>query len=179
MPGGVAGWFVPIGKSLPYEAAAGRRFNGDDGIVFRLDGLGRARLEIAKLVETGRFDNDGRRGAAVCAGAAQERRACCGGDELASTTFWHGALLSARGAALGGVPERGARASYAMTAMEDGGDPAGAYVSGEGRGEVDFSRVVIVRAGRRTTISSGRGSRLRGRWWRAGLRATRALPAGA
>ncbi len=136
--------FVPIGKSLPYEQPREDRFNGDDGIVFQLHGELVARaFAMAKEVELVDTSEDGGAAQAVCAGAAQAPPGVLRGDELASTTFWHGALMSARARRWVEYQSEG-RARYAMTAMEDAGVLQSLrFLANAGR--VDFSKVLIVR----------------------------------
>ena len=137
--------FVPIGKSVPYEQPLAHRFNGDDGIVFRLDAelVGRA-LEVARAVELLDTAALARRRALFAGAAAQEPPAVLRGDELASSTFWHGALMSARARRWVEYQTAGA-ATYSITAMEDAG-MLQALQWLDAAGHMSFSRVVIARA---------------------------------
>jgi purine nucleoside permease len=66
------------------------------------------------------------------------------GDEISSTTFWHGTLLSARARAWVEYQTDG-RGTYAITAMEDAGTlQALTLLAAAGR--IDLARVLIVRA---------------------------------
>ena len=150
------GWpdgFVPIGKSSPYEQPRSDRFNGDDGIVFRLNS------DLVSWAHTLTGD--------VCllppppkkpvilsesedpctsllhpatTGVATVLR----GDELASSTFFHGRLMSERATRHVAYHTEG-RGSYAITAMEDSGILQSlTWLAAAGK--VDFGRVLIVRA---------------------------------
>lgn len=138
--------FVPIGKSTPYEQPRADRFNGDDGIVFPLHeelinwahGLAAdtALLDTEKMAD--------RRKQFAPAATAHLPPSVLRGDELATTTFWHGKLLSQRATDWVDYQTDG-RGSYAITAMEDAGImQALKLLARDGR--VDLSRVLVVRA---------------------------------
>ena len=143
-----AGWvdgFVPIGKSTPYEEPLTHRFNGEDGICFRLDPevVGRA-LGVAKGVDLLDTEAIGRRRRLFTPGETAWRAPeVLLGDELASTTFWHGRLMSER-ARRWLAYQTGGRGTYAITAMEDAGILT-ALKALSAAGLVDYSRVVIAR----------------------------------
>ena len=92
--------FVPIGKSAPYEEPLAQRFNGEDGICFGLD----AGVNAERAFEIGAGCGvDGYGGGWASGGGCLRRRRRLGGapevlrgDELSSTTFWHGRLMSER-----------------------------------------------------------------------------------
>ncbi len=134
--------FVPIGKSQPYEEPLGHRFNGNDGIVYELDErLAAEAMVIASLVELADTDAISRRRLVFEAGHSAPQ--VCRGDELASTTFWHGRLMSERAARWVNYQTAG-HGRYAITAMED----AGMLASLRGLAAADrvqWARVVIAR----------------------------------
>ncbi len=138
--------FVPIGKSTPYEQPLAHRFNGDDGIVFQLnpDLIARA-CELTRATEL--LDTPemaARRQQFAPAETAHQPPGVLRGDELASSTFWHGRLLSQRARAWVDYQTEG-RGSYALTAMEDHGILQSLrFLVNAGR--VDFNRILIVRA---------------------------------
>lgn len=130
--------FVPIGKSVPYEEPLAHRFNGDDGIVYRLDTAAAfERVKGVELLDTAAVER--RRGLFGSVGGPRVMR----GDELSSSTFWHGAMLSARARRWVQYQTEG-RGNYAITAMEDAGMLASLTMLAAA-GRVDFSRVVIAR----------------------------------
>ncbi len=137
--------FVPIGKSAPYEEPRAPRFNGDDGLVFKLDSELVAwayhLCEVEPLLDTDRMAD--RRVQFLPAGTAQRPPRVLCGDELSSTTFWHGRLLRERARRWVAYQTDG-RATYAMTAMEDTGILQSLTFLGNA-GLVDFSRVLIAR----------------------------------
>ena len=138
--------FIPIGKSTPYEQPLAHRFNGDDGIVFRLNpNLVSRAYEAARTTEL--MDSPkmvARREQFTPAATAHLAPSVLRGDELASSTFWHGKLLSRRARAWVDYQTRG-RGTYTLTAMEDHGIlQALAFLANSGR--VDFDRVLIARA---------------------------------
>ncbi len=134
--------FVPIGKATPYEEPLAQRFNGDDGIVFRL-GEGRW-FEVARGVELVDTEAIGRRRRLFAPEQTAWRAPeVLRGDELSSTTFWHGRLMSER-ARRWVAYQTGGRGQYAITAMEDAGILT-ALKGLRSAGLVDFSRVVIAR----------------------------------
>ena len=138
--------FVPIGKSVPYEQPLAQRFNGDDGIVFELDAEAvRRAVEVARGVELLDTEAIGRRRLLFSpAETAHRAPSVLQGDELASSTFWHGRLLSERARRWVDYQSAG-RATYAITAMEDTGMLQSLrFLATAGR--VDFARVVIARA---------------------------------
>ncbi len=140
-----AGWpdgFVPIGKSVPYEEPLAHRFNGDDGIVFQLDRamLTRA-LAAAHAVELADSEAITRRRALF--DGEESAPTILRGDELASSTFFHGRLMSQRAARSVAYQTRG-RGHYAITAMEDAG-MLSALRGLAAAGRVDWARIVIAR----------------------------------
>jgi purine nucleoside permease len=137
--------FVPLGKVTPYEEPLGQRFNGDDGIVFRLDEalVGRA-FALASEVELLDTEAIGRRRRLFQPEATAWRAPeVLRGDELASTTFWHGRLMSERARRWVAYQTAG-RGSYAITAMEDAGILTALKALARA-GRVDSGRVVIAR----------------------------------
>jgi purine nucleoside permease len=137
--------FVPIGKSTPYEQPLAQRFNGDDGIVFELDAAMVSRaFAVAQDVEL--LDTEAivrRRRLFSPEETAWRAPGVLRGDELSSTTFWHGRLLSERARRWVKYQTMG-RGNYAITAMEDAGILT-ALKSLSAVALVDFSRVVIAR----------------------------------
>ncbi len=138
--------FVPLGKSTPYEQPLAHRFNGDDGIVFQLnpDLVARAYelTHTTELLDTPQMA--ARRQQFAPAETAHQPPTVLRGDELASSTFWHGKLLSQRARAWVDYQTVG-RGAYALTAMEDHGILQSLrFLANAGR--VDFNRILIVRA---------------------------------
>ena len=133
--------FVPIGKSTPYEAPREARFNGDDGIVFRLNGeLVAWAYGVARGVEL--VDTEKMAARRMQFGVT-EPPSVMRGDELARTTFWHGKLMRERARRWVAYQTDGA-GEYALTAMEDAGVLT-ALRALAGAGRVDWGRVVIAR----------------------------------
>ena len=108
--------FVPIGKSTPYEEPRADRFDGGDGIVHRLK-LAEWAYEAVREIEL--LDTPGMAERRVQFGV-QAGPSVLRGDELASTTFWHGRLMSERARRWVAYQTEG-RGEYAITAMEDSG----------------------------------------------------------
>jgi purine nucleoside permease len=146
IPSGWPDGFVPIGKSTPYEPPRATRFNDDDGIVFRLDAqLVRWACLESKDVEL--MDKPAialRRREFLPAETAWRAPQVLRGDELSSTTFWHGKLLCERARRWVEYQTEG-RAAYTITAMEDTGILHALLLLSRHQ-RVDFSRVLIVRA---------------------------------
>lgn len=138
--------FVPIGKSVPYEEPLAQRFNGDDGIVFRLDGGAVERafdtVRDVELLDTAAIGR--RRQLFSPAATARRQPEILRGDELSSSTFWHGRLLSER-AERWVAYESGGLGTYAITAMEDAGILS-ALKALAAAGRVDWDRVLIARS---------------------------------
>ena len=146
IPSGWPDGFVPIGKSEPYEQPLAQRFNGDDGIVFRLNPELVARASAltrdVELLDTPQMTE--RRQHFAPAQTAQQPPSVLHGDELASSTFWHGKLLSQRAHAWVDYQTE-SRGTYAVTAMEDHGILQSLrFLANAGR--IDFNRILIVRA---------------------------------
>jgi purine nucleoside permease len=148
IPSAPSAWsdgFVPIGKTLPYEAPLEQRFNGEDGIVFRLNGaLVQWAFDLGRSVEL--MDSPSmaaRRVQFSPAATAHRPPSVLRGDELASTTFWHGRLLSERARRWVAYQTEGA-GDYTLTAMEDAGILE-ALTRLARAGRVDSSRVLVVR----------------------------------
>ena len=138
--------FVPIGKTSPYEQPRADRFEGGDGIVFRLNSqLVQRAYRVAKDLEL--MDKPAmalRRREFAPAETAWRAPHVLLGDELSSSTFWHGRLMSERARRWVEYQTQG-RGAYAITAMEDTGIlQALTLLAGYGR--VDFSRTLVVRA---------------------------------
>ena len=135
--------FVPIGKSVPYEEPLAHRFNGDDGIVFRLESA--TAFERVKDVELLDTEAVGRRRRLFHpAHTAHRPPSIVRGDELSSSTFWHGTMLSERARRWVAYQTSG-RASYAITTMEDTGILQSLRFLAAA-GKLDWSRIVIARA---------------------------------
>jgi purine nucleoside permease len=136
--------FVPIGKSVPYENPRDARFNQDDGVVFRLDGTliewALDRLSCVELLDT---DQMRQRRIRFDGAAAHLSPRTVRGDELASTTFFHGRLLGERAARWVRYQTDGL-GDYAITAMEDAGILTALRALGAA-GLVDWRRVLIAR----------------------------------
>ena len=141
-----AGWpdgTVPLGKSIPYEQPLAQRFNGDDGILFALNQelISRA-LDLTKDVEL--LDTEAITRRRKHFSPPQDAPRIQVGDELSSTTFWHGKLRSRRARAWVDYQSSGS-ATYAITAMEDTGILQSlTFLAAAER--VDFAKVLIARA---------------------------------
>ena len=138
--------FVPIGKSLPYEKPRADRFNGDDGIVFRLNSsLVTWAYELTR--NTPLLDSDQmaeRRKQFEPAVTAHRAPSVLRGDELSSTTFWHGKLLSQR-ARRWVAYQTQELGQYAITGMEDTGILQ-SLTQLASAGRIDFARILILRS---------------------------------
>jgi purine nucleoside permease len=138
--------FVPIGKSTPYEQPLAQRFNGDDGILFALNPT-RVSQALEALAGLELLDTPAiarRRALFSPVETAHQPPSILLGDELASSTFWHGQLMSERARRWVAYQSSG-RADYAITAMEDAGILTSlAFLAATGK--VDWNRVVIARA---------------------------------
>ena len=137
--------FVPIGKSTPYEQPREDRFNGDDGIVVRLNSAlaawAFALTEHTPLIDTPEM---AARRIQFAPSSANLPPHVLLGAELASTTFWHGNLLSQRARAWIEYQTEGA-ATYTITAMEDAGILQSLrFLANAGR--LDFDRVMLLRS---------------------------------
>ncbi len=137
---------VPIGKSVPYESPLTPRFNGDDGIVFRLNAqLVETAVKVSRDLELPDTAAITRRRKLFGSGeTAHQPPAVLRGDELSSSTFWHGKLLSERATRWVDYQSQG-RASYAITAMEDAGILQ-SLKNLAAAGLVDWNRILIARA---------------------------------
>lgn len=137
--------FVPVGKTLPYEEPRADRFNGDDGIVHRLN-PGLVAWAYEQVRETRLLDTPAmaaRRVQFSPAATAHLPPSVLRGDELASTTFWHGTRMGER-AARWVAYQTGGMAEYSITAMEGAGVLTALDALGEG-GRANPKRVLIVR----------------------------------
>ncbi len=138
--------FVPIGKSTPYEQPREARFNGDDGIVHRLNpeliAWANALTRALPLLDTDKMA--ARRRQFEPAESAHQSPSVILGDELAQTTFWHGRLLRERARRWVDYQTDG-RATYTLTAMEDAGILTSLAALGAA-GKVDYNRILIARA---------------------------------
>ena len=137
---------VAIGKTTPYQLPRAARFNGDDGIVFRLNaelvGWAFGLVKDVELVD--RENMAARRLQFEPAETAHRAPHVVRGDELSSATFWHGRLLSERARRWVDYQTEGL-GDYCVTAMEDTGTLQSlTFLAAAGR--VDFARVLIVRA---------------------------------
>ncbi len=138
--------FVPIGRSTPYEQPREARFNGDDGIVHRLNpeliAWAHALTRALPLLDTDKMA--ARRRQFEPAESAHQPPSVILGDELAQTTFWHGRLLRERARRWVDYQTDG-RATYTLTAMEDAGILTSLAALGAA-GKVDYNRILIARA---------------------------------
>ena len=121
------------------------RFNGDDGIVFRLNaklvGWAYELVRETPLLDTPQME--ARRKQFEPAATAHLAPHVLRGDELCSTTFWHGRRMSERAARWVDYQTGGAGV-YAMTGMEDAGILQSLRWLGNA-GRADFDRVLILR----------------------------------
>lgn len=138
--------YVPIGKLTPYEEPREDRFNGDDGIVFRLNaGLVEWAFELVR--STPMHDTAAmaaRRVQFLPADPAHRPPHVLRGDELSSSTFFHGARMSARAARWVGYQTEG-WGTYSITAMEDSGSLQALQFLTKA-GLADGERALVVRA---------------------------------
>lgn len=137
---------VAIGKATPYQLPRQARFNGDDGIVFRLNAaLVAWAFGLAAGVElVDRANMEARRLQFEPAATAHRAPHVVRGDELSSATFWHGKLFSERARRWVHYQTEGL-GDYAVTAMEDTGTLQSlTFLAAAGK--VDFARVLIARA---------------------------------
>ena len=138
--------FVALGKTTPYEQPREDRFEGGDGIVFRLNpalvvwahGIA-ANLELQDTPAIAL-----RRREFAPGETAWRAPHVLLGDELSSTTFWHGKLMCERARRWVNYQTEG-RGTYAITAMEDTGILQSLTLLAAA-GRVDFARVLVVRA---------------------------------
>ena len=124
--------FVPIGKSTPYEQPRANRFNGDDGLVFHLNS------ELVAWAHTLTQE------VLLLPTPYSLLPAVLRADELSSSTFFHGRLLSERATRTVAYQTEG-QGTYAITAMEDTGILQ-ALKNLAAAGKVDWNRILIVRA---------------------------------
>jgi purine nucleoside permease len=143
--------FVPIGKSTPYEQPRADRFNGDDGLVFQLSPrlvtwahtlTHPIALQDTEALATRRQQFS--LPSSLIPLPSQTPPQVQRGDELSSSTFFHGRLMSERAArTVAYQTER--KGTYAITAMEDAGILQ-ALKNLAAAGRVDWNRILIVRA---------------------------------
>jgi purine nucleoside permease len=138
--------FVPLGKTTPYEHPRADRFEGGDGIVFRLNSqLVQRAYGLVKDIEL--MDKPSmalRRREFAPADTAWRAPHVLLGDELSSGTFWHGKLMCERARRWVKYQTEG-RAAYTITAMEDTGILQSlTFLAAAGK--VDLARVLIARA---------------------------------
>ena len=138
--------FVALGKTTPYEEPRADRFDGDDGIVFHLNGslVGWALGLVQDVVLMDTPAIALRRREFRPEESAWRAPHVLRGDELSSTTFWHGKLMSERARRWVQYQTEG-RGTYAITAMEDTGILQSLTLLAKA-GRVDFARVLVVRA---------------------------------
>ena len=137
--------FVPIGKSVPYEQPRANRFNGDDGIVHHLNAdlvaWAVEQVSAIKLLDTPAMA--ARRVQFAPAATAHRPPSVLRGDELSSSTFFHGRHMSERAARWVDYQTSGA-GRYSITAMEDAGILTALRALAQA-GRVDVGRVLVVR----------------------------------
>lgn len=145
IPSGWPDGFVPLGKTTPYEVPRADRFNADDGIVFHLNSdlvtWADEQSRTIPLLDTTQM---AQRRRDFQPGAAHHPPQVLRGDELSSTTFFHGYLLSER-AARWVAYQTEQRGIYTITAMEDSGILE-SLRSLNRAGKTDWSRLLIARA---------------------------------
>lgn len=145
IPSGWPDGFVPIGKTSPYEQPREARFNAEDGIVFRLDpALVQWALDQGRRVELLDTPQIAERRIQFKPAAAQQAPLVLPGDELSSSTFFHGTLLGERAGRWIAYQTDG-RATYTITAMEDAGILTALHALSQA-GRLDRSRILIARA---------------------------------
>lgn len=139
--------FLPLDETEPYPKVRKQGFGATVGVVYHLNAaLTEWAYQLTKDVEL--LDNDVmRRNRARFTDPehANARRApfVLKGDNLASSTFWHGALLNDWANAWVKYWTEG-RGNYVTTAMEDSGTLA-ALTRLAKAGRVDLSRVMVLR----------------------------------
>jgi purine nucleoside permease len=143
--------FVPIGKTIPYEQPRTDRFNEDDGLVFHLNpnliAWAYTLTSTLPLLDTEALAS--RRQQFSLASSldpvpSQNPPQLLKRDELSSSTFFHGRLLSERATRTVAYQTEG-MGKYAITAMEDTGILQ-ALKNLAAAGRVDWNRILIVRA---------------------------------
>lgn len=137
--------FVPIGKSEPYEQPLAARFNGDDGIVFRLNPkLVQWAFELTRDTELLDLPNMAERRKLFASAATAHREPyVLRGDELSSSTFWHGRLMAERASRCVSYQTEG-RGVYAVSGMEDTGTLQSLTFLADAA-LVDLNRILILR----------------------------------
>ncbi len=140
--------YVPLGKSMPYEAPRSARF-GDDGNVFALNaGLVTWAYELTKAVELPDTEQMRERRMRYLPGVADAPAHrppfVLRGDDLSAGTFWHGKLMNAWAQRWVKYQTDG-RGRYAVCGMEDTGTMQ-ALVWLARAGRVDGQRVLVLRA---------------------------------
>lgn len=132
--------FIPLGKSVPYEqpvqARPGQIYKLDDGLVQWAFNLSReTKLDDSEKLKQIRAGFDG--------AAAQKAPFVAIGDEISSSTFWHGKLLDAWASEWMHYFSEG-KGEFATTAMEDTGTLQSLeFLANAGR--VDINRVMVLR----------------------------------
>jgi purine nucleoside permease len=139
-----AGWktgFVPLGKAVPYQEPHEAREKGEEYHLNPL--LQNWAFELTKNVEL--TDSDAMQKERSLFASANARRPpfVLKGDEISSSTFWHGQLLN-RWANDWVRYHTGGAGNYVTTGMEDTGTlDSLTYLARAGR--VDLNRVMVLR----------------------------------
>ena len=135
--------FVPLGKTTPYEQPRTQRFNADDGLVHRLTPtLVQWALNHTKSLQLQDTEAMATRRAQFL--PPQGPPKVQPGAQLASTTFFHGKLLSQRATRWVDYQTEG-QATYTITAMEDHGILQSLANLAQ-TGLVNWNRILIARA---------------------------------
>jgi purine nucleoside permease len=132
--------FIPLGKSKPFELPV----NARPGQIYQLNGgLAEWAFDISKDTKLDDSDKLKQIRAEFDGSAAQKPPFVTIGDEISSSTFWHGKLLDAWASEWMRYFSDG-KGEFATTAMEDTGTLQSlVFLANAGR--VDINRVMVLR----------------------------------
>jgi len=132
--------FIPLGKSKPYEQPV----NARPGQIYQLNGaLAQWAFDVSKDTKLDDTDKLKQIRTEFDGAAAQKPPFITIGDEISSSTFWHGKLLDAWASEWMRYFS-GGKGEFATTAMEDTGTLQSlVFLANAGR--VDINRVMVLR----------------------------------
>jgi purine nucleoside permease len=132
--------FIPLGKSVPYEQPVQAR----PGQIYQLNGgLAQWAFNVSKETKLDDSDKLKQIRAGFDGAAAQKPPFVTIGDEISSSTFWHGKLLDAWASEWMRYFSEG-KGEFTTTAMEDTGTLQSlVFLANAGR--VDINRVMVLR----------------------------------
>jgi purine nucleoside permease len=132
--------FIPLGKSKPYEQPV----NARPGQIYQLNGaLAQWAFDVSKDTKLDDTDKLKQIRTEFDGAAAQKPPFVTIGDEISSSTFWHGKLLDAWASEWMRYFS-GGKGEFATTAMEDTGTLQSlVFLANAGR--VDINRVMVLR----------------------------------